>query len=116
MYLFNCMAFSSLVACHITSASIQGHADCIHYLFILAEFGQQIDQGVQGADIFGLELVILPQEILWGFGEFCYFNLKTITTIIVIVAPGKEPHFAMQSMSTVPQPAQTKCIACEDCE
>lgn len=32
---------------------------CIKYLFILTEFGKQINQRVQVSDIFGLELFIL---------------------------------------------------------
>lgn len=32
----------------------------IYYLFILTEFGEQINQRVQVSDIFGLELFILP--------------------------------------------------------
>lgn len=41
------------------------------YLFVLTEFGEQIYQRVKVTNIFGLELFILPQEILWGFGELC---------------------------------------------
>lgn len=40
------------------------------YLFVLTEFGQQIDQRIQISNIFGFELFILLQEVLWGFGKF----------------------------------------------
>lgn len=37
------------------------------YLFILTEFGQQVDKRVEVSNIFGLELLVLPQEVLGGF-------------------------------------------------
>lgn len=39
------------------------------YLFIFTEFGEQIDKRVEVSNIFGLELFILPQEVLGGFRE-----------------------------------------------
>lgn len=43
----------------------------MYYLFILTEFGEQINQRVQVSNIFGLELLVLPQEVLWGLRELC---------------------------------------------
>jgi len=50
--------------------------DVFSYLFVLREFGEQVKQRVQVLNIFGLELLVLPQEVLGGFGVLGQFDLE----------------------------------------